>query len=202
MGTNKLYLESAGQTLLGRAVHLLQSVDCESVLVSGQVELPADHGVRQIPDLDFPHAGGPPRGLFSTLEWTRQELGLKGQMLLVIPADMPGLYAEILKNMIASAEYRDTETVDTAIFESPNHDAVIYRGEVFPLLVRATDKVHNFIRTGLENETQERTAPRFSMKTILAGLNTLRIDYKNTDDTVFSNLNTPEDWLRYTKQNN
>jgi molybdopterin-guanine dinucleotide biosynthesis protein A len=113
--------------------------------------------------------------------------GLNGQMMLVIPADMPWLHPEILERLYKAAG---------------NVEAVAYAGEVFPLLIRATSRVSGFISNGLENETprQNRKAtPGFSMKAILSGLDTLLLDCKDMDNRTFSNLNTPEDWLAYKK---
>ena len=94
MGQDKSSLVLGNNTLLERAVSLLQHVGAELVLIGGAP------GLNSVPDL-LPHCG-PPGGLYSLLDHIKHNYGLDGSPLLLIPVDMPLLGVSTLQKLMAA----------------------------------------------------------------------------------------------------
>ena len=191
MGRDKTRLQLHGETLLANAVQLLKSAGADTVLVSGPRQEP---DAEYVPDIEFGTAlGGPPLALYSMLEYVSSKEGLKGQGLLVIPVDMPGLNAEVLQLLINEAGQ-----------EKAGH----FEGEVFPCCFKLTEELHEILSQGIRDEkvafkkgkdvleTQNQKQKRFSMKKIFTLLEAKVVPHEFNSE-VFSNINTPDDWRNF-----
>ena len=83
MGTNKALLEINGETLLNRAVRLLELSGCKEVFISGDY-----YGQRSVPDRA---QLGPLAGIAAGLDVCKTE------KLLILPVDMPYMTSELLQ---------------------------------------------------------------------------------------------------------
>lgn len=94
MGQDKAWLEIAGQTLLERQINLVRAVNAAGIFISGRVD--QDYSRLGCPVLadNFPNAG-PLAGIESALRSCREPL------LLVLAVDMPGMTAELLRQLVA-----------------------------------------------------------------------------------------------------
>lgn len=170
MGRDKAFLRLHGQSLIDRALSLLEDLGADRILVSGSVE-----GYDCVPDL-LPRCG-PPGGLYSTLDFIAREHGLDGSPLLCIPVDMPLLEVEVLARLVVSlCEAR----------------AVHYEGEVFPCVFRATVELHAYLRESFREGTE--LGGKRSMKGLFAYLDSRAIQKGEFPDTLFKNVNYPEEW--------
>lgn len=98
MGRDKAKVLFRGETLLNRAIHLLQGLPVDKLVVLGREE--ATYGVRD----ETPHLG-PARAIKT---WLTRQSGPAN--LIVVPVDMPALGPAQLKHLIAQpggAFYRD-----------------------------------------------------------------------------------------------
>ncbi len=100
MGRDKAELEwRCGQTLLGRAIELVEAAGCGKVIVSGR-RPGHDHVPDREPGL------GPLGGLDSVLRQRGDEL--EGSLLLILPLDMPLLEAETLETLLQAGSASGT----------------------------------------------------------------------------------------------
>ena len=170
MGQDKRLLKIEGQSLLERAIALLEQCGASRILISGDVD-----GYDCIPDL-LPDCG-PLGGLHAVLHFLDKESGLDGSPLLVIPVDMPMLDSNTLKALLDS------------IGES---EACQYENEIFPCVFRLTEKLRDHL-DGLFVEGKELGGKR-SMKALLASFSENPVSTERLSDQVFKNLNHPDDW--------
>lgn len=178
MGEDKRRLVLQGQTLLARAVTLLQDAGAGRVLISGADDLATlvlGQACVGVPDL-FPHSG-PPGGLYSVLAYLQGRATLDAAPLLLIPVDMPLLTAPTLRHLLSAAQAAQ---------------CCHYEGEVFPCVVRATPALHAHLRELFAAGAEP--GGKRSMKAILkfAGAKTIAIAPAHAAE--FRNVNTPEDW--------
>ena len=89
MGTNKALLEINGETLLNRAVRLLELSGCKEVFISGDY-----YGQRSVPDRA---QLGPLAGIAAGLDVCKTE------KLLILPVDMPYMTTELLQLLMRFA---------------------------------------------------------------------------------------------------
>lgn len=172
MGRDKALLEAAGKTLLERALDLLQRSGADRILISGKVE-----GYDCIPDL-MPF-NGPPGGLYSTLHQIREEFGLDGSPLLLIPVDMPRLNPDVLARAVVSlGEAR----------------ALHYENEVFPCVFRVTEALYAHLREIFAEGSGPEPGGRRSMKGLLAWAGAKAIPKAGIPEEVFMNVNDPKEW--------
>jgi molybdopterin-guanine dinucleotide biosynthesis protein A len=169
MGKDKAGLELGGQTLLNRAVTLLQDAGAELVLIGG------GQGANAVPDL-LPHCG-PPGGLYSLLDHIRLHYGLDGSPLLLIPVDMPLLSVPTLQNLL-----------DASVNASCCH----FEDEIFPCVVKATPDLYTHLRD-LFNDGTELGGNR-SMHGLFSYLGAKVVSAEGISPDEFRNTNTPEDW--------
>ena len=172
MGQDKSRLMLGGQTLLERAVTLLQDAGAELVLIGG-----AQGGRNAVPDL-LPHCG-PPGGLYSLLDHIRQHYGLDGSPLLLIPVDMPLLSVATLQRLLAA---------------SVNASCCHFEDEVFPCVIKATPDLYTHLRD-LFNDGTELGGSR-SMTGVFSYLGAKVVAVDGIAPDEFRNTNTPEDWQR------
>jgi molybdenum cofactor guanylyltransferase len=170
MGEDKSRLLLDGQTLLERAVELLQSSGAELVLVGGENRHP-----RGVPDL-LPHCG-PPGGLYSLLDHIKHNYGLDGSPLLLIPVDMPLLTITTLQKLLTA---------------SVNAPCCHFENEVFPCVMKATPDLYTHLRD-LFNDGTEIGGSR-SMTGLFSYLGAKVIAVDGVPPDEFMNTNTPEDW--------
>lgn len=169
MGQDKSQLVLGGQTLLERAVALLQDTGAELVLIGGGA------GANAVPDL-LPHCG-PPGGLYSLLDHIRLHYGLDGSPLLLIPVDMPLLTVQTLQRLLAA---------------SINAPGCHFEDEVFPCVVKATPDLYTHLRD-LFNDGTELGGSR-SMQGVFSYLGSKVVDVDGVSPDEFRNTNTPDDW--------
>jgi molybdopterin-guanine dinucleotide biosynthesis protein A len=170
MGQDKSGLLLGGQTLLERAVELLQSSGAELVLVGG-----AGREHHSVPDL-LPHCG-PPGGLYSLLDHIKHNYGLDGSPLLLIPVDMPLLTIATLQKLLAA---------------SVNASCCHFENEVFPCVMKATPDLYTHLRD-LFNDGTEIGGSR-SMTGVFSYLGAKVVVVDDVPPDEFMNTNTPEDW--------
>lgn len=170
MGQDKSGLLLGGQTLLERAVELLQSSGAELVLVGG-----AGREHNSVPDL-LPHCG-PPGGLYSLLDHIKHNYGLDGSPLLLIPVDMPLLSIATLQKLLTA---------------SSNASCCHFENEVFPCVIKATPDLYTHLRD-LFNDGSEIGGSR-SMTGVFSYLGAKVVAVDDVAPDEFMNTNTPEDW--------
>lgn len=169
MGQDKSRLVLGGQTLLERAVKLLQGSGAELVLVGG------GEGSNSVPDL-LPHCG-PPGGLYSLLDHIKHNYGLDGSPLLLIPVDMPLLSKGTLQKLLAA---------------SVNASCCHFENEVFPCVIKATPDLYTHLRD-LFNEGTQVGGSR-SMTGVFSYLGAKVVSVDGIAPYEFHNTNTPDDW--------
>ncbi len=169
MGQDKSRLVLEGQSLLDRAVKLLQDSGAELVLVGGS------KGRNSVPDL-LPHCG-PPGGLYSLLDHIKHNYGLDGSPLLLIPVDMPLLTIGTLQKLLAA---------------SVNASCCHFENEVFPCVIKATPDLYTHLRD-LFNEGTEVGGSR-SMTGVFSYLGAKVVTVDGVVPDEFHNTNTPEHW--------
>jgi molybdopterin-guanine dinucleotide biosynthesis protein A len=169
MGQDKSRLLLDGQSLLDRAVKLLQGSGAELVLIGG------GKGRNSVPDL-LPHCG-PPGGLYSLLDHIKHNYGLDGSPLLLIPVDMPLLTIGTLQKLLAA---------------SVNASCCHFENEVFPCVIKATPDLYTHLRD-LFNEGTEVGGSR-SMTGVFSYLGAKVVTVDGVVPDEFRNTNTPEDW--------
>lgn len=169
MGQDKSRLMLDGQTLLERAVKLLQSSGAELVLVGG------GKGRSSVPDL-LPHCG-PPGGLYSLLDHIKHNYGLDGSPLLLIPVDMPLLTMGTLQKLLAA---------------SVNASCCHFENEVFPCVIKATPDLYTHLRDLFNDGTQVGGSRSMTGVFSYLGAKVVMVDGMASEE--FQNSNTPEDW--------
>lgn len=170
MGQDKSRLVLGGQTLLERAVALLEEADAELVLIGG-----GGKGRNHVPDL-LPHCG-PPGGLYSLLDYIRQHYGLDGSPLLLIPVDMPLLTVPTLQRLLLA---------------SVNASCCHFEEEVFPCVIKATPDLYTHLRD-LFNDGTELGGSR-SMTGVFSYLGAKVVPVDGISPDEFLNTNTPAEW--------
>ncbi len=173
MGTDKALLEVGGQTLLARALGVLDEVAGEVWLACGPLPRYAEHGRELL--LDQRADGGPLAGLESALARLERS---GGDWLAVLACDMPAARPEVFLGAFERARERDL-------------DAVFYAdaGGLEPLFGVVRARALAAVRAALDRGERRSIAYHGELRTgtILAG--ELRSDL-GARDLAF-NLNTP-----------
>jgi len=174
MGQDKSALLLQGKSLLDHALHLLQQLQPELILVSGKSEHPLG-----IPDL-LPQCG-PPGALFALLEHLDSLSLLDGSPLLLIPVDMPLLQLETLQAVLQAV--REVE-------------ACHFDGEVFPCIFKASPRLLAHLRELYAQANQQpiQKGSERSMKGILRWLQAKSLPVSPELARQFCNVNTPQEW--------
>ncbi|MDG2176998.1 MAG: molybdenum cofactor guanylyltransferase [Gammaproteobacteria bacterium] len=170
MGQDKRLLKIEGQSLLKRAIDLLEQSSASRILISGDVD---EHDC--IPDL-LPDCG-PLGGLHAVLHFLDNESGLDGSPLLVIPVDMPML---------------DSNTLTALLDSIGESEACQYENEIFPCVFRMTSNLKDHL-DGLFAEGKELGGKR-SMKALLVAFSAYSVSTEKISDQTFKNMNHPDDW--------
>jgi molybdenum cofactor guanylyltransferase len=174
MGQDKSALLLQGKSLLDHALHLLQQLEPDLILVSGKPEHPLG-----IPDLLSPC--GPPGALISIMEHLDSRKALDGSPLLLIPVDMPLLQLETLRAVLEAGK-------DVA--------ACHFEGEVFPCVIKASPLLLAHLRDLLTDASQQpiQKGSERSMKGILRWLQARSLPIPHAYAGQFRNVNTPKEW--------
>ncbi|MFQ3207307.1 MAG: molybdopterin-guanine dinucleotide biosynthesis protein A [Glaciecola sp.] len=157
MGKDKSAMKVGKATMLEHSINMLNSLNLDNVVVSG-----ADF---DIPDL-FPNKG-PVGGIYSAV----QHLSLStGDIMLVIPNDMPLLRPDLLQRLIQ---------------QSFNHQCTFtYQNHPMPLSL--------FISEGILNRLQSlESAAGMSIRHLIQADKVGELSVELQD--VFSNVNTPQE---------
>lgn len=178
MGVDKRALIFQGETLLDRAVACLAAVvGSENVLISGFVP----GNLASHPDCE---AGlGPLGGLQSML---RLGLVAEGARIMLIPVDMPSLNESILRFLRSSAE---------ECFRSGFHGCR-FEGRELPAAFLVTPVLRKAIAdlSALDQPERQR-----SLRNLWNRLSLAILPAPGEWDLYFKNMNTPEDWNRFSK---
>lgn len=177
MGQNKAELSWQGRSLKDRALDLLKSSGCQSLLVSGGL------WAESIPDQVS--ACGPVAGLYSVLQFIDEKLlaaMLPEPFLWVIPVDMPLLTAQQLHVLVSHAQ-------------QSNADAVCFKRHPLPLVLRLNDAVRQAIALGFKRITPQDSP---SIRSVLADLNLQVLAPRDSDLPCLANVNTPDEWQSLT----
>jgi len=179
MGTDKAFLEIAGQTLLERAVQVVRNVcDPDSVILVSGRQAQTMSSVESVPDR-VPQLG-PLGGIASCVKYYRdraREVDFIKRLFLVLPIDMP-----VIK----------PATLTKLFLEIGSADAIHFDGRALPLVFRPTEKVLNF----LENELPKLEPKKRSLREFETFITAKTIsEAGSTED--FRNVNTPEEWQKF-----
>ncbi len=170
MGQDKAQLVLEGQTLLERAVALLQTTGAQQVLVSGRPE-----HMLGIPDL-LPHCG-PPGAVLSLLTWMHDHNQLDGAPLLLIPVDMPLLTLPTLQQLINAVR--------------PERGAR-FRNQIFPCVLPASRSLLLHLQKLFRDERH--LGGLRSLRALLEFTQAVQIDDSTISLQEFRNFNTPSEW--------
>lgn len=166
MGRDKAELLLGGQSLLERALDLLHSTRPTRLLLSGRTG---------VPDL-FPFSG-PPGGLYSILDFLKQEDALDSTPLLLIPVDMPLLNRSLLLHLLQALG---------------DAEAARFEEEVFPCVFRASSVLYEHLQA-LFAQSAEPGGKR-SMKALFAFTDARSVSREGWADELFLNVNRPQEW--------
>ena len=170
MGQDKALLVLEGQSLLERAVKLLQTTGAQQVLVSGRLDHPLG-----IPDL-LPHCG-PPGAVLSLLSWLHDRSQLDGAPLLLIPVDMPLLTLPTLQRLITSAA---------------TGRGARYRDQIFPCILPASTSLHLHLQQLFSDERH--LGGQRSLRSLLEFAHAVTVEDSSIAGREFRNFNTPSEW--------
>lgn len=184
MGQDKALLTFKGSSLLQRTWNTLKSKESllHTILVSGR------QGAFPFIEDKFPKCG-PLSGIYSVMTALR-ETNEKIAALVFIPIDMPLLTSKVIRQLI-----------QTGMTQS-EFDVVHYTGQNFPLFVRNDARV----MCSLENFFSRSTGcvgtriSSFSLKHWMCSLAPCQVTPDESDLSVFTNVNTPEEWEQFTKK--
>ena len=170
MGTDKCYLTLGGNSLVEIALRKLQTL-CSEVVISSNCSDYDAPGVKVIRDLITD--SGPLAGIYSAMKETNAE------NFLVIPADLPFITTDFLKELVAGCQ---------------NYDAVVPRnneGYIEPLAAY-------YNRACLPIIEESLMSGDFSVYKILKKLNVNYFKWETLPIAgkmhLFMNLNSPEDY--------
>jgi molybdenum cofactor guanylyltransferase len=170
MGQDKSTLTIDNETLLQRALTLLNNSAYDHILISGAID-----GHQSIPDL-IPECG-PLGGIYSSLTYIRDKYSLDNSPVLIIPVDMPMLNAQAL------------EKVTMGVSDA---QCCHYANEVFPCVMRASESLYTYLKEAFVESTA--LGGKRSMKGLMKHLDANIISTDGLSERVFLNVNYPEDW--------
>ncbi len=165
MGKDKAQLLLAEQTLLSRAVLLLESASLQKVFVSGQYPL-----FSCIPDLH--KQLGPIGGLHACVEHL---FGLY-DALFIMPVDMPLLSEIECKQLIE--QY------------AQHPQGVFFEQVTFPMILPLNKQLKEYLSEALLSPQKKQR----SLYRLLKTLKIQPVNYQQQDDFRFQNNNTPQEW--------
>ena len=171
MGTDKAFLDFAGETLLTRALRIMSEA-CEEVKIVGDPAKFTAPNYETIADV-FPDSG-PLGGIHSALTWSSSELNL------MLAVDMPFISADLLVFLLRAAG------TDTAAITVPSVD-----GRLQPLCAVYRREFAAYAEDALR-------AGKFKIDAAFAGVKTRVIEEDELVAAGFSahnfvNMNTPQD---------
>jgi len=165
MGRDKALLPYRGRPLIEHMIALLQSANLSNVVVSG--DYPQYQG---IPDEHYQR--GPLAGIFALYRRYADE------QVLLIPVDMPNLTSACLNQLIA---------YDNRV------NYVRYAQHIFPMRLRLDLTVlrhlHELLATPIQDGLEKP-----SLHALLLRLSALAIDDSALENSIFQNINTPQNW--------
>jgi len=165
MGQDKAQLQLAKQTLLSRAVSLLENVNLKQTFVSGQYPQYAS-----IPDI-YPQLG-PLGGVHACVE----QLYDSFDALFIVPVDMPLLSAvqcELLLN---------------EFIQYPQ--GVFYQQVTFPMILPLNHQLKEYLEEALVSPHKIQR----SLYRLLKTLKIQSVNFPQQHDFRFQNSNTPQEW--------
>jgi len=164
MGTDKAQLVLAQQTLLNRAVALLESVNLEKVFVSGHYP-----SFACIPDLH--QRLGPIGGLHACVDalWERYDA------LFIMAVDMPLLSEKECRQLLK-------------LYQQQRH-GVYFDVFTLPMILPLNQQLKDYLGDAILADKQQRSLYR-----LLKTLNIQAVNYLAEDSFRFQNSNTPEEW--------
>lgn len=172
MGTDKRFLRYGSDTFLERACETAgEAFGKQNVLVSGKIE-----GLFTIPDLIPGY--GPIGGFYSVLRHL-DEMKQMPEWVCVIPVDMPRISCAILSILKNESKKAADST-----------KAICYEGFELPAIFRAGDGLLKVMDSLLKTE-------KSSMRSIMSlqqMLGVKKISLPRNTDSLFSNVNTPDDY--------
>jgi len=166
MGQDKAKLQLAQQTLLTRAVDLLERLDIDKVFVSGDYP-----GFDFITDIY--QQLGPIGGLHACVEALYDDY----DALFVLPVDMP-LMGEPQCAYLLSEFKKQTQ-------------GVFYEQAIFPMILPLTLPLKNYLTDALASAQKKDR----SLYRLLNTLKIQQVNDITQQDCRFQNSNTPEEWL-------
>lgn len=178
-GRNKAFLRIDNIPLIERTIDLLEMFFNEILIITDSVEKYAKYKKRCIIIKDKIKEIGPLGGIYSALSGTGQKA------VFFTPCDMPFLHNEVIRQEISC-------------FNKINCDAVV------PRINRFIEPVHAIFKTELKNKLFDfiKLNKDHSIRNFLK---TINIHYLDLEDNrfhrkVFKNINTINDWKRYTQK--
>ena len=165
MGQDKAQLQLAQQTLLNRAVSLLESVNIEQIFVSGQYQQYAS-----IPDIH--QQFGPIGGLHACVE----SLYGKYDALFILPVDMPLLSAV------------ECHFLFEEFFQHPQ--GVFFAQVTLPMILPLNKQLKEYLSEALVSPHKKQR----SLYRLLKTLKIQSVNYPQEYDFRFQNSNTPQEW--------
>ena len=118
---------------------------------------------------------GPLGGVHATLEALQNTY----DFLLYLPVDMPDLTPALLQQLLAASNHAK---------------AVRFEDYMLPFRLK-TDAV-----SSQEIEITLKETAHYSLHTFQEGLDVLKLPVHVTDATCFANINTPDEWQKYTEE--
>lgn len=165
MGQDKAQLQLAKQTLLSRAVSLLENIGLKQVFVSGRYPQYAS-----IADI-FPQLG-PIGGIHACVV----QLYDSFDALFIVPVDMPLLNVS------------QCELLLNKFIQHPQ--GVFFEEAAFPMILPLNQQLKEYLQEALDAPQKRQR----SLYRLLKTLNIQAVDYAQQHDFRFQNSNTPEDW--------
>ena len=170
MGQDKALLQWQGETLLHRAIALLQQTGANEVLVSGR------DGIADL----LPHCG-PPGAVLSLLDFLQEHDQLDGAPLLLIPVDMPLLTQPTLQILLQHIV--------------PGH-GTRFRNQIFPCILPASASLFLHLQQ-LFRDARHLGGQR-SLRALLEFAKAEPVDDAAIPAQEFRNFNTPSEWAGLT----
>jgi molybdopterin-guanine dinucleotide biosynthesis protein A len=171
MGRNKALLATGGRTLLEIAAEAVREA-AGSVTIIGPPDLYGHFGFPVIPD-GRDHTG-PLAGIETALRQASADWNL------IVACDMPRLYPGALRHILDEAERLDAAAADIGCVMPESAE-----GFPEPLCAAYHKRVSSLVSAALDRGTRK----------VVAALPSHLIHYiRMTNDPVFQNVNTPEEW--------
>lgn len=167
MGQDKAKLKLANQTTLSCAVTMLEGLQLDRVVVSGQYQ--------DYPSIVDIHENlGPLGGIYSCVAALQD----KCDAIFVLPVDMPLLTLYECQQLLMSFKI------------SPQ--GVYFEQFTFPMILPLNNHLHNYL-TEMMSSTQKKHR---SLYRLIKTLNIQAITEDKSNNFRFQNTNTPEEWAK------